>query len=77
MGTMIGTMSKQEQGTIKRLLRNYGQKSRTQDMDLGYKDTVLGEGTKIGTLSKVKQSNKLGKKFKKQELGSKIKELGT
>ena len=41
-------------------------------MDLESNDTVLGKGTKIGTVS-INQE----KKFKKQELGRKIKELGT
>ena len=56
----------------KRLLRNQEQKLRTKDMDLGPKDTLLGKGTKIGTL--VTSQEKL------KEIGirnKKIKELGT
>ena len=51
MGIITGTMSQLEQGTIKKIVKELGTKLSTQDMDLGSKDTVLGKGTKIGTLS--------------------------
>ena len=35
----------------KKIVKEIGTKLSTQDMDLGSKDTVLGKGTKIGTLS--------------------------
>ena len=35
----------------KKIVKELGTKLRTQDMDLGSKDTVLGKETKIGTLS--------------------------
>ena len=50
MGTITGTMSQLEQGTIK-IVMELGTKLRTQDMDLESNDTVLGKGTKIGTVS--------------------------
>ena len=52
MGTITGTMSQLEQRTIKILFgTKLGTKLSTQDMDLESKDTILGKGTKIGTLS--------------------------
>ena len=41
-------------------------------MDLGPNDTLLGKGTKIGTLVTRQEQ-----KSKKQDLGTKIKEQGT
>ena len=35
----------------KNIVKELGTKLSSQDMDLGPKDTVLGKGTKIGTLS--------------------------
>ena len=35
----------------KKIVKELGTKLRTQDMDLESNDTVLGKGTKIGTVS--------------------------
>ena len=38
-----------------------------QDRDLGSRDTVLGIGTKIGTLSKLKVRNKNGRTMNQEQ----------
>ena len=40
-------------------IQKLGTKQRTQNRDLGPRDTVLGMGTKIGTLSQLQVKNKM------------------
>ena len=42
----------------KKIVQELGTKIKDQDRDLGFRDTLLGIGTKIGTVSKLQVRNK-------------------